>query len=145
MGYRIRYHREAKLDLDKCMTTYAPTPLPGRLRQWLKELAEEAESKEWALSIDLESLAEHIDDAEQLVRQWPNVWQRFWDARFVDKLRAATVVFTEWRQPYKPRAAIRVFTLYSEDFDVVAQYLLDHAAKEVVFMAFDGLPMQSYE
>jgi hypothetical protein len=145
MGYRIRFYRDAKQDVEKFRTTYAPTPLPRRLNNWLEKLAEEAETKEWTLSLDLATLLERIDDAEEIVHRWPAFWQRFWDAKFVNKLKAAAVVISKWRPPYESRGAVRVFTLYSEASEVVALYLVDHAQKEVVFMAFDGLFMQSYD
>jgi hypothetical protein len=63
----------------------------------------------------------------------------------IDKLKAAVVVFAQWRPPYEPRAAARVFTVYAEDCEVTALYLVDHAAKGVVFMAVEGLPMQGYD
>jgi hypothetical protein len=77
MAYRVRYHREVKLELDKFKATYRPTSLPRRFDRWLHELAAEAESREWTLSIDLAALLERVDEAEQLVRRWPTVWQRF--------------------------------------------------------------------
>jgi hypothetical protein len=88
---------------------------------------------------------ERIDDAEKLVRQWPTIWQRFWNASFIDKLKAGVVVIAQWRPPYEPRAAVRAFTVYAEDCEVTALYLVDHAAKEVVFLAIAGLPMQGYD
>jgi hypothetical protein len=145
MAYRIRYHRAARLELDKCKETYKPTPLPRRLDRWLGELAEEAESSHWSLSIDLEAFLENAEQAEQLVRHWPDIWQRFWKASPREKLKACLFVLRKWRPPYQARASLRAFTLYAQQCEVHALYLVDHAAKEVVFMAFDGLPMQGYD
>jgi hypothetical protein len=60
------------------------------------------------------------------------------------QLKAARLVITG-RPPYQPRAAIRVFTVFAVNCEVTALYLVDHVAREVIFMAFDGLPMQGYE
>lgn len=62
MAYQIRYHREVKGELDKFKATYKPTSLPRRLDRWLHELAAEAESREWTLSLDLAALLERLDD-----------------------------------------------------------------------------------
>jgi hypothetical protein len=145
MAYRIRYHLEVKVELDKLKATYKPTSLPRRFDRWLHELAAEAEAREWNLSLDLAALLERLDEAEQTVRHWPTVWQRFWNASFIDKLKAAAVVIAKWRPPYEPRAAVRVFSVYAEDCEVTVLYLVDHAAKEVVFLAVEGLPMQGYD
>ena len=66
------------------MGTYRPGEVSEPFEQWLKDIAEEAESRDWSISLDFASLLERIDDAERLVRDWPTVWQRFWDVRFVD-------------------------------------------------------------
>jgi hypothetical protein len=144
MPYRIRYHRDAKADLQKCRETYPSRVLPDRLDKWLRSLADEAESKDWVWSKDLTELLGKMDEAEELVRQWPNLWQRFWTASFKAKLKAAYLVMTG-RLPYQARASVRVFTVFATECEVTALYLVDHAAREVIFMAFDGLPMQGYE
>ena len=83
--------------------------MTGPFELWLRELAEEAESRQWSGSRDLITLWERIDDAERLVREWPTVWQRFWDARFVDHLRAAAIALTERRPPDETRGAVHLF------------------------------------
>ena len=145
MAYRERYHRAVKIEIEKFKSTYSPTSLPRRFDRWLHGLAEEAESRKWALSIDLVALLERVEDAEQMVRGWPTVWQRFWNASFVDKLKAAGVIVAQRRPPYESRAAVRVFSVYAEDCEITVLYLVDHAAREVVFLAVDGLPMQGYD
>jgi hypothetical protein len=92
MAYRIRYHAEARQELNKCNETYGPTDLPQRLATWLDELATEAETKDWNLSVDVEKLLETSESIESLVRSWPDLWQRFWNASLKDKFRAALVV-----------------------------------------------------
>lgn len=144
MPYRIRYHRDAKAELQKCRNTYPPRVFPARCDSWLRDLADEAESKDWTLSTDLADLLGKLDEAEELVRQWPTVWQRFWTASLIAKLKAAYLAITG-RPPYQPRAAVRVFTVFAVDCEVTVLYLVDHVAQEVIFMAFDGLPMQGYE
>jgi hypothetical protein len=56
MSYRIRYHRDAKAELEKCRETYDARVFPARVGRWLSDLAEEAESKSWTLFIDLADL-----------------------------------------------------------------------------------------
>ncbi len=145
MAYRIRYHRDARQEWDKCLGTYGPGEVMDQFDQWLKDLAEETESRKWSISVDIITLLERIEDAERFVRDWPTVWQRFWDARFVDKLRAVAVALKEYRPPYETRGAINLFRVYAVHCEVVAVYLVDHVAREVVFLTFDGLPMQGYE
>jgi hypothetical protein len=145
MAYRIRYHRDAKTEWDKCLGTYGPGEVTDQFEAWLKDLAAEAESKKWTISLDLISLLERIEDAEKLVLEWPTLWQRFWDAKFVDKLHAVALVLKDRRPPYEPRGAINLFRVYAVFCEVVAVYLVDHVAREVVFITFDGLPMQGYD
>jgi hypothetical protein len=83
MPYRIRYHRDAKAEFKKCRDTYPARVFPDRFDRWLRDLANEAESKDWTLSKDLADLLGNLDEAEELVRQWPTVWQRFWSAPLI--------------------------------------------------------------
>jgi hypothetical protein len=145
MAYRIRYHRDAKAEWDKCLATYGPGEVTEQFERWLKDLAEEAESRAWSISLDLISLLERVGDAERLVRDWPTLWQRFWDAKFVEKLRAVAVALKERRPPYESRGAINLLRVYAVYCEVVAVYLVDHVAREVAFITFDGLPMQGYD
>jgi hypothetical protein len=144
MSYRIRYHPDAKAELQKSRQLYDSRIFSNKFDRWLEALASEAESKDWTLSKDLSELLEKTEDAEELVRQWPTVWQRFWNASFVAKLKAAHLTLTG-RVPYRSRGAFRVFPIFSVDCEVTALYLVDHVAGEVIFMAFDGLPMQGYQ
>jgi hypothetical protein len=144
MPYRIRYHRQAKADVQRCRDTYAPRVFPDQLNNWLRDLAREGEAKDWQLSIDLAELLNNMDEAEELVREWPTLWQRFWTASIKNKFKAAYLTITG-RLPYRSRAAIRVFTIFAIDCEVTALYLVDHVEHQVVFLAFDGLPLQGMD
>jgi hypothetical protein len=144
VAYRIRFHPEAKAELEKCHDTY-PSVLKPRLSEWLNEIARESELRKPSISIDIKSAIEHAEEIEAVVKDWPNHRERFWDASFLEKLRAVGVLVSERRPPYETRVSYRVFTVFSVDCEVVAIYLVNHAAKEVVFMNFDGLPMQGYD
>ncbi|MBV8385061.1 MAG: hypothetical protein JOZ63_20920 [Planctomycetaceae bacterium] len=115
--------------------------MTGPFELWLRGLAEEAESRQWPGSRDLITLWERIDDAERLVREWPTVWQRFWDARFVDHLRAAAIALKERRPPSETRGAVHLFRGFAVKCEVVAVSLGDHVAREVIVLSCDGLPM----
>jgi len=114
----------------------------GPFELWLRELAEEAESRQWSVSRDLITLWERSDDAERLVREWPTVWQRFWDARCVDQLRAAAIALKERRPPDETRGAVHLLRVFAVNCEVVAVYRVDHVAREVIVLSCDGLPMQ---
>ena len=75
VGYKIRFHHEAKADLNKFEATYKPTPLPKRVKRWIDELAQEAESHRWQLSLDLVSFLGNTSQADELIRHWRLLWR----------------------------------------------------------------------
>jgi hypothetical protein len=62
------------------------------------------------------------EEVEQLVEQWPGALRQFWKAKLKEKLKAVYLLLTG-RAPY----------------------LINHAAQEIIFMAFEGLPLQGYD
>jgi RNA polymerase sigma factor (sigma-70 family) len=137
MGYRVRCHRAVEDDWTKCGNTYPQ--MARRLNRWIDDLAKEAESRKWSLSTDLAALLEHADELEEMVRAWPTLWQRFWNAPFVEKLKAALVVMTQFRPPYEYREANRVFRIYAVTCEVSLLYIVDHTAKEIIIFEYQAV------
>jgi hypothetical protein len=142
MGYRVRYVRAAKKELDDCCRTYGE-PLCGDIKRWLRRLANKAEARDDSESQDLlEALKETISD--DTVKHF---WHRWREASVVEKLKSLVITITNYKAAWRLRHSAKHFRFAGDacTCEVDVFYEIDDVNGCIVVRKFLGLPGQGSE
>lgn len=140
MPYRIQYSSSAKEEVNFLLETYG-SEFRESFYDWLRVLADEAERRTWASSIDaielLETILSNGDSPwKDLVSK--TTWDRFRELSFVDKVRALITMARKRCPPWQFRAANNwLLALSSIELELSIYYLIDHVEQRLIVYVVD--------
>ncbi len=141
MRYLVRFRSRARSELDDCCATYGGN-FCGEIHAWLDQLADEAEAKDGALSIDAFEL--FGDAVENVTRPWGHSLKRFREASTKQRLLALYHVLRKKCPPWEFRATVRPFTFLGAcTCEIHVVYEVDHVTKRIIICKFIDLPGQA--
>jgi len=138
--YRIFFERHAWDELSQAQEDYG-TEFREGTDQWLRQLATEAETRDYELSVDLVEWTNSVLSSSP--SSWGHSWHRWLGSRFGVQLRALLTLAKKRCPPWELRTSPERFTVLGcITVDVLVHFEVDHIDKRVIMRQFLGLPGQ---
>ncbi|MCA9262374.1 MAG: hypothetical protein KDA60_00935 [Planctomycetales bacterium] len=140
MGYIVKFHREARRELDNSKATYGEK-FSVDMDAWIARIANSSTSHVKQGELDFSLLLEEGISTD--ANTWRENWRRMWaDAGLAGKAKFVLATMRRRQLPLQIRVTQRWFTgiLGQFDCEVEVYYEINHVEKRVTFIKFSGLP-----
>jgi hypothetical protein len=140
--FSVLYEKMAQAARDNCCQTYGASE---EINEWLRSLVRDVESNSATQSLtsaEVVNIVLVLLGNSKFPGQWQNLWERFRDAPFADKLQAIFATIASKRPPWELRVAFETFFFLSGAFSqrVFVYYEIDRTNSRIVFRKFGNLP-----
>jgi hypothetical protein len=140
VAYTIQIERRTSGELAQAQDDYG-SDFREATEGWLHRLAEEAETRDYELSMDLLEWTESVLGTQ--TSAWGHSWRRWRESSFGDRLRAILAIAKKRCPPWELRSSIERFTaLGAITLEIIVHFEVDHVNKQIRILQFLGLPGQ---